>query len=122
MSMSKRSSSSTSARIRASDRGRRRNLRMPLGRRTTLSLLGVEHGEQRRDVGAQLGGLILQLLAAGRRQLVKLGATIGLRDAPPRAHQALLLEAVQRLVQRGALQPDRPARPVAYELRDRIAV
>src|SRR5678815_1994725 len=98
MSMSKRSSSSTSARIRASDRGRRRNRRMPLGRRTMSLLLGVEHGEQCGDVRAQLARLILQLLSSGRRQLVELGATIGLRHAPPRADEALLLEPVQRLI------------------------
>src|SRR6185437_12100619 len=63
-----------------------------------------------------------ELFASGGGQLVELGPAVGVGNAPPGAHELLLLETVQRLIERSALDGDRARRSATHELGDRIAV
>src|SRR5262245_37228947 len=98
------SSSSRSTRpLRKSERNRRRSL---LSQRTTASLHRLH---DQRDGGGEtfpLCRLRFQGPAAGRRELVILGAPVVLTHGPFRLDPALLLELVKGGVQRALPDPE----------------
>ena len=66
--------------------------------------------------------LIAQLLPAGHRQVVVLGLPVVLRDSPLAADRTLILEPVQRLVERGIIDIEGAAGEFAQPVGDEVAV
>src|SRR5262245_53384550 len=88
--------------------GRRRGVRW---RFTVAASAALEHGVDRPRVSPPIDRLFAQALAAGRRQLVVARAAVVLRLCPLRLHQALPVEPVQRLIQRGVFNGEIALRP-----------
>src|SRR5262245_15463710 len=66
------------------------------------------------------GGFGLQSLAAISRQLVEARPAVRLGDAPLRLNQAAVLQAMQRLIERTVIDPERARRTLLEPERDGI--
>src|SRR3954454_13951970 len=62
----------------------------------------IEDAEERAGVLAHAVRSFLEILPAGRGEVVVARAAVCFRHTPPRAHELLLFEAMQCLIQRGA--------------------
>ena len=108
-----------SVRIRAAERGRPQEADDASHGRDYAH---VEHAVERRHVRAQVAGLRFEGGTSGGGELVELGAPTGFGDAPPRADQLAFFQAVEGLVERGALECNGAVGALLHELGDAVAV
>src|SRR3954469_10135455 len=82
----------------------------------------IEDAEERAGVLAHAVRSFLEILSAGRGEVVVPRAAVCFRHTPPRADELLLFEAMQCLIQRGAFDRDRSVGLIADVAFDAVAV
>src|SRR5262249_32120943 len=87
-----------------------------------LSLCGLSHLRDCEHESIPARFLRLELLPAGARELVKLRFASGFVHVPARRDPALLLDAVERRVERTLLDVEHLVRELSNTLNDSVAV